>query len=268
VDNVFDSFINKLNNIKTNPKDKAERNVAKLSMNSSIGRFGMDPFKETSVLVDRHEVLFIMSRYKVIKHIKISEDLHYISYIKIIDKEKCVKSGLDYIEVLNKEKAREVRIKDSSIGFESISTASAVLSYSRIYMLKVMIYILQNGGNIYYTDTDSLVTDIRLPESLCHPKTLGLFKLEAEIEEGYFIGDKIYAYITKEGELVKKAKGLSSDELTFEDYKTMFYKGKFESGVKTSSFKYLAEGKVLIDEQSVMLDLEYNKRYKTIVDNK
>jgi hypothetical protein len=268
VDNVFDSYINKLNNIKTNPKDNGERNVAKLGMNGSIGRFGMDPFKETSGLVNRDEVLFIMSRYKIIKHVKISEDLHYISYIKIIDKEYCVKSGLDYIEVLNKEKAREVRIKDSSIGSESISTASAVLSYSRIYMLKVMIYILHNGGNIYYTDTDSLVTDIRLPESLCHPKTLGLFKLEAEIEEGYFIGDKIYAFITKDGKLVKKAKGLSSENLTFEDYKTMFYKGKFESGVKTSSFKYLAEGKVLIDDQSVILDLEYNKRYKTIVDNK
>lgn len=44
-------------------------------------------------------------------------------------------------------------------------TASAILGYARIYMTQAIIYILKNGGNIYYTDTDSLVTDIKLPDN-------------------------------------------------------------------------------------------------------
>lgn len=40
----------------------------------------------------------------------------------------------------------------------SISTASAILSYARIYMQKVKLDILSKGGNIYYSDTDSITT--------------------------------------------------------------------------------------------------------------
>jgi hypothetical protein len=44
------------------------------------------------------------------------------------------------------------------------------------------------GGNIYYSDTDSIVTDLELPTSMVDPKVLGKLKLEHEVVRGYFIG--------------------------------------------------------------------------------
>lgn len=73
----------------------------------------------------------------------------------------------------------------------SISTAAAVTSYARIYMNKIKIYILSSAGKIYCMDTDSIVTDIALPEYLVGDK-LGQFKLEHKIKKGYFISSKTY----------------------------------------------------------------------------
>jgi hypothetical protein len=43
-------------------------------------------------------------------------------------------------------------------------TASAILGYAWIHMAKTILYVLKKGGNVYYTDTDSIVTDIKLPD--------------------------------------------------------------------------------------------------------
>ena len=48
------------------------------------------------------------------------------------------------------------------------------------------------GGNIYYTDTGSLVTDILLPESMVNSKQLGLLKLEHVIIKAIFNNNKTY----------------------------------------------------------------------------
>lgn len=155
----------------------------------------MNPFKERSDLVDRMELSFILARYIVSKQVKISDDLYYVSYVKVLDKETCIKSGLDYINELNTLNVSEHtgNNKNSNIDFESISTGAAILSYARVYMAKAMLYVIQNGGTIYYTDTDSLVIDIKLPLSMTDPKKLGLFKLEVLVKQGYFLADKVYA---------------------------------------------------------------------------
>ncbi|KAI0997898.1 hypothetical protein K3495_g10292 [Podosphaera aphanis] len=163
-------------------------------MNSNIGKYSMNPFKERSELVSRKQFFFILARYIVSKQVKISDDLYYVSYEKVLDKATCIKSGLDYINELNTLNVDEHRGKTKSdIDFESISTGAGILSYARIYMAKAMLYVIQNAGTIYYTDTDSLVIDIKLPESMTDPKKLGLFKLEVEVKEGYFLAEKVYA---------------------------------------------------------------------------
>lgn len=48
----------------------------------------------------------------------------------------------------------------------SIAVSAAVTAYARIYMHKIKAMILELGGKIYYTDTDSIVTNIRLPDHL------------------------------------------------------------------------------------------------------
>jgi hypothetical protein len=70
-------------------------------------------------------------------------------------------------------------------------------------MSKVKLDILNKGGQVYYTDTDSIVTDIPLNESLVGPN-LGQFKLEYEIKEGYFISAKTYCLVLKDNSLIIK----------------------------------------------------------------
>ena len=60
--------------------------------------------------------------------------------------------------------------------------------------------------HVYYTDTDSVVLNRRLPHTLVGNQ-LGQFKLEYEIEEAVFLAPKVYGVITKDGKEFSKVKG-------------------------------------------------------------
>lgn len=78
--------------------------MAKLILNSLIGRFGMYLLKSISKLVnrDRHDIL---SYSRIIKnYTEIGEDLYLDSYIPGINKKVCDEFGVVFTELLNKEK--------------------------------------------------------------------------------------------------------------------------------------------------------------------
>lgn len=54
------------------------------------------------------------------------------------------------------------------------------------------LHCLNNGIGVYYSDTDSLVTDAQLPANMIHDADLGKLKLEHSIKEGFFIAPKLY----------------------------------------------------------------------------
>ena len=66
--------------------------------------------------------------------------------------------------------------------------------------------IFKYKGNIYYSDTDSIVTDMELGSDLVDPKALGKLKLEHVIDKGIFISGKTYCFMTKNGGFIKKLK--------------------------------------------------------------
>ncbi|MGC8621728.1 MAG: DNA polymerase [Caldisphaera sp.] len=68
--------------------------------------------------------------------------------------------------------------------------------------------------NIYYCDTDSILTDVSLPTS----NELGDIKLEDEIKEYISLLPKVYAYKRYNGDIVIKAKGLDSEKLSYNDF--------------------------------------------------
>lgn len=84
----------------------------------------------------------------------------------------------------------------------SVAITSAVTSYSRIFMNKVKLDILNRGGSIYYTDMDSIVTDIELDNSLIGIE-IGKFKLVCKVKKGYLISSKTYC-IKKHEDSIKK----------------------------------------------------------------
>lgn len=86
-----------------------------------------------------------------------------------------------------------------------------VTSMSRIRLVRYMLAAVALGGNIYYCDTDSIITDVVLPSST------KLGELKDEIPEytgqleGLFLGPKMYVLKSPTWERVK-AKGLENDQ--------------------------------------------------------
>ncbi|MGH2179861.1 hypothetical protein, partial [Enterococcus faecalis] len=88
-------------------------------------------------------------------------------------------------------------------------------------------------GKIYYSDTDSIVVDKKLPESIVSSNELGKLKLEHEIIEGYFISDKTFPLVDINGKVINKCKGIDSKHLSLEDYKRMYNMESITNATKT-----------------------------------
>jgi hypothetical protein len=76
-------------------------------------------------------------------------------------------------------------------------------------MSKIKLDILKIGGKIYYSDTDSIVTDVELNKKkkfffffLVYPKIIGKFKLEYEIDIAIMPAPKVY-YFKKSDNVLK-----------------------------------------------------------------
>ena len=77
---------------------------------------------------------------------------------------------------------------------------------------------------LYYTDTDSIVTNIELSDNYVGPN-LGQFKLEHEISQAVFLAPKVYAFIdSKTSQETIKVKGINHKALANEliTYKALF----------------------------------------------
>jgi hypothetical protein len=80
--------------------------------------------------------------------------------------------------------------------------------------------------NLYYTDTDSIYTDLKLEAGYIDEKVLGKLKLENICEKAIFIAPKMYCLKTDKGEIITKTKGLKHDiELAESDFKKLLIKG-------------------------------------------
>ena len=159
----------------------------------------------------QHNIVFIS---RVVKNsIEIGENTYLDTFYPSVNKEVCKANGVDHTKILNIENIDE-KSNLGSYTSVSISTAAATLAYSRIHMAKLLLNILEQGGTIYYMDTDSIITDLELPEELVSPNELGKLKLEHIITEGYFISDKTYCFKNVKGEVIKRAKGVKAKFLT------------------------------------------------------
>jgi hypothetical protein len=173
-------------------------------MNSLYGRFGMDPVFEHHEFVDENQKDNILDKNNVSLSVKDLKELdnskYLISYSKI--------EGEDMIF---KNKRANV----------SISIASAITAYARIFMAKH-----KNNPNykIFYTDTDSIFTDKPIESNLIGSK-LGQFKLEYVFKEAIFLAPKVYGGITGEGKEITKVKGFKN-KITFNELKELLNKNK------------------------------------------
>jgi hypothetical protein len=125
--------------------------------------------------------------------------------------------------------------------------------------------ILNSGGKIYYSDTDSIVTDLKLGDDLISPTEIGKLKLEHEISRAIFISGKSYCLETKDGKLVTKYKGVNSD-LTWDSYSTLLNLIDIKAS-KTQVNRDFMTGSVTIGNTTINLNHDsYTGRLKTFKD--
>jgi len=127
-----------------------------------------------------------------------------------------------------------------------------------------------NLFTLYYSDTDSIVIDRMLPESLVGT-LLGQMKLEYVIQKAVFQAPKVYGLITEDGEEIIKIKGISPkaikannigfaelSELLLEDTSRVYNQEKW--------YKKILEGTISVSDVAYTLKSSSNKRQTIYVD--
>ena len=262
VPSYFKEYVLDLYELKLNTTG-TKKVVNKSLLNNILGRFGLNIIKPVTKLFNTDKLDKILTTCHIKSILEITSDKWLVNYIPIIDQEICIEHNVDYVKALTNN-INNFNLEKNIDLFEDVSIIISALdtSYSRVFMLKQILRILKKGGNIYYMDTDSIVTDIPLDPEIVGEK-IGQFKLEYVIKEGFFISNKTYCLILEDGSTVIKCKGVNQDSLTVEDFKEMYYSNKNVYANKTSAITNLTKGSVIIQEKKILVQSDgYLKREK------
>lgn len=265
VDSVFTKYVNDLYSIKSNKdnKDTSTKLIAKSLLNNLLGRFGMDYTRPITDIVTIKDIdnIFLKHLVNNIRHIH--DDKYLVSYSPEVVLSIATKLNIDPIKLLNSKSSVKSKINDNV----SLPISAAVTSYGRIHISKIKLDILSMGGKIYYSDTDSIVTNIKLDDNLIASE-IGKLKLEHVISKAYFISSKTYCFINSEGLLIKKAKGVDSNSMSLDNYLDL-YKDTYIEALQRYSKTNYSNGEVIIGTKNITLNPNsYVKREKLYVDNK
>lgn len=264
VESVFTDFVDHLYEIKSNSKGMIKA-ITKLLLNSTYGRFGMNINKSICDIVNKDKLDLILSSHEVNIIKELNDDNFIVSYNSEISKSISERSGLDIIKLIENKKHGKDYEYNSKVENVSITTAAAITAYARIYINKIKEWILLNQGSIYYSDTDSVVTNIQLPDNLIN-KMLGGLKLEYKVKEAFFISSKTYYLQLENGKEIKKCKGVFGDKLNRKDFEAMYWEKKNITGEKSETFINYKEGYVNINRKNLTLNYDsYTKREKLYV---
>lgn len=258
---VFNSYIYEVFNHKAEAKNPTQRSIAKSLLNNLLGRFGIDLQKYETKLLN-HEEFEYMSHMRDIKGYNTIGSMNLVSYSTSLNYELIEELDMDLNEVLKSNKDSEVKPQSGS----SVAISAAVTAYARIIITQHKLDILNRGGEIYYSDTDSIVTNIELPPHLVSNQELGKFKLEYKVKKGIFISGKTYCLVLEDGTIIKKAKGVRAENLHYNDYFSLLNNSDVK-GLKTSTKKDYTKRSVQIEDEQVLLRSDaYIKRTKLYKD--
>ncbi|RGB21644.1 DNA polymerase B 2 [Rhizophagus diaphanus] len=249
-DNTFLQLITQLNAMKIEAQMNNQptiRNMAKLLMNSMYGRFGMHPSILETHIWNEEKIINLAPYWDLINVLPYGE----LSLVSIeLNKERLIaKHGLASLTEMLEKLSNKT----------NVVIAGAVTAYSRMIINQYKLDAMALGLELYYSDTDSLVLNGPLPESMIDSATLGKLKLEHTIKEGLFVMPKVYYLETTEETVVTKCKGYPG-KLTKSQYLELL-EGKSQSLEVTKWSRSLKERTVqILRKQSYELRFMFNKR--------
>jgi len=259
---LFKDQIELLNKIKVLYSQKetfnsSKREIAKLLMNSLYGRFGLRYLDEVCHIYDDCDTARIHLIYKVNKVIPFEDGSELIIHSRL--------PRLDSINLIDPN-ASELDSLKSEINIyqnTNVAIAAAITAYARILINDYKYHINNLGGEVAYSDTDSLVCNRDLSDDLVSGTKLGLMKLEREPTKGIFIAPKLYYQeYTKNGavETYIKNKGYSLS-LTRADFERL-YNGETITLTQTKMFKVTESQKIELRDVTINYTGFLKKRNK------
>ena len=263
---VFKSYVESLYKYKSSDNQTIKA-ISKLLLNSLLGRFGLDINKYVTHLVDKETFMQIATTRLISSEKPITDDISLVTYNPEVDYDMATSFGIDIVKLMNM-KTNIPQDREIYYNNVSIVIAAAVTAYGRIHISKIKQDILNIGGNIYYSDTDSIVTNIELPKNMVDSKELGKLKLEHLVKRGYFITSKTYCLVIDDNNHIIKSSGAESTSLTLEDFVLMLKGIPVKTSFKTTSEIDFLEGSVIIKNVSITIDPNsYTKRNKVYNSN-
>jgi hypothetical protein len=248
--NIFKEYVLKMYNLRLQyDKTDAMNLIAKLLMNSLYGKFGMKLESTKIVMYDTS------TEYG---YEELQEDIKLYG-----------ESIQDYVNI---DKIFYLIIRDSFISLKydkeedmyhgqdiNIAIAAAVTGGARVHMS-----CLKNNPdfNLYYSDTDSGVTDRPLPSHMVG-KELGQFKLEHIINRAVFLAPKVYGLEDIEGNEIIKVKGVTQEvanQFTLDTLEELLIKDSTKEINQEKWFKKVREGEITISDIVYTLRVTSNKR--------
>ena len=222
----FNNYINDLYNKRIKCKKSDPLNtIYKLLLNSLYGKFGMK-YKKVQTIIGNEDLFNHISVTSTIIDFFKNDDNYIIEYENTC-KNYDILTDLLSDKVINLDEF--MSMTQSNSNKDKFHTkymshiASAITAYARIYMHN---FINDSSLNVYYTDTDSIVSEKKLPSHLVSDIEIGKFKLVYSIEEAYFLSPKQYAIKINSNEIICKSKGL----MKIDDFN--IYKHLYENPLK------------------------------------
>lgn len=206
---MYTEYVKSVYEIKSNARNPSQKAMAKSLLNNLLGRFGINLEKPITEVLSYEAFETKMLMHKIMSYKEISEHKVLVSYVPKLDYDVINSHGLDFIKIVNKYKDKEIKARNVT----SVAISAAITAYARIHISKLKLDILNKGGELFYSDTDSIVTNIKLPDTLVSTNKLGLLKLEHELYQAIFISNKIYLMCDIKGKCYIKAKGINSNTL-------------------------------------------------------
>jgi len=207
-ENLFKKYVEHFYNKKLKAKDEIEREIAKLSLNSIYGKFGQKEIESRIRILDSSEANKLIKKYHYSYLSEIGNGLVLMKYSARLN-EKIRRLYTEEKEELDKNFISKKRGIISAVQISSRISALARVSINKYKNIV--------GNKLYYTDTDSLILENKLPSNLIGPE-LGKWKLEGELIKGIFVRPKLYIYEDLNGKVKKVAAGVNANDLSYQDY--------------------------------------------------
>lgn len=188
---IFKNFSNFC--IENRKKSDLNKILWKLIPNSFIGRMGLKPKEEKTLILNKNE--YKPWEYDVISDKKINEQ--YLVRIRTKDNIEKISNNVIYPAIIT--------------------------SKARILWWKTAKDLVNNGGRILYCDTDSIFVSFKkniIGEVHGNLKWVDNNK-DTIIDQACFAGNKIY-YLKIKNKTITKIKGIKNNEISFEEFEKRF----------------------------------------------